>query len=108
MSTTLNTDKLECITNESSILSSLLPKRGRGRPAKYAPEEREQKYKELSKQWTQTHMDQRSKKNEEYASRTRKSYQLLTELWHKRYLDNIDDPIYDQIKELIENKKIVA
>jgi hypothetical protein len=85
-----------------------VPKRGRGRPAKYKPEEREQKYKEITKQWTAANMTQKCKLNEEYANRTRKSYQLLCELWNKHYLDDIQDPLCIQIKELVENKKIIA
>ena len=81
-------------------------KKPRGRPAKYAPEEREQKYKELKNKWSKTNIDRRYEINEQYGQRVRLGYKLLCDIWNKHYVDNIEDPICWQIIELVENKKI--
>ena len=41
-------------------------KRGRGRPAKYAKEEREQKYKESKEKWIQEHKEHIKVQRKEY------------------------------------------
>jgi hypothetical protein len=106
MSTTLNTNKLESITNDLTTSVSP-PKRGRGRPAKYAKEEREEKYKESRDQWAKDNMDRRYELNDQYGQRVRLAYKLLCDIWNKHYLDKVDDPICLQIKDLVENKKII-
>ncbi len=59
----------EMNTETSPVLSTETPvKRGRGRPAKYSPEEREQKYKEASKQW---HKEQILEYNRKYRQKQR-------------------------------------
>jgi len=104
------------MNNDSSIetipqikVSEVLPKRARGRPVKYTtPEERDQKYKETKDKWTKTNIERRYELNDQYGQRVRLGYKLLCDIWNKHYLDNIDDPICQQIKCLVENKKIIS
>ena len=55
MSTLTTTEKLKPSTSDSPLLEATPPKRGRGRPAKYSEDEREEKYKELRLQWNKDH-----------------------------------------------------
>ncbi len=83
-------------------------KRGRGRPAKYAKEEREQKYKEARVQWNKDHNDIKNKSNIEYLERSRFAYRLLCDMWDKRQFDSIENEYKHIIQELVENKKILS
>ena len=83
-------------------------KRGRGRPAKYAKEEREQKYKESRNNWNKTHLEQRYQMNDEYSSRTRFAYKILCEMWENKYFDDKNDKYKNILQNLIECKKITA
>ena len=84
------------------------PKRGRGRPAKYAKEEREQKYKESRVQWNRDHNDLKNKSNIEYLERSRFAYRLLCDMWNKHQFDSIGNEYKHIIQELVENKKILS
>ena len=85
-----------------------VPKRGRGRPAKYAKEEREQKYKELSKQWSKEHKEERVQSSSEYQERARFAYKLLCEIWNDDMIELKSEHHKNLIKNLVENKKILA
>ena len=52
-------------------------------------------------------MDRRYELNDQYGQRVRLAYKLLCDIWNKHYLDKVDDPICLQIKDLVENKKII-
>ena len=95
------------------------PKKPRGRPAKYAKEEREQKYKESRVQWNRDHKEvqQRyyqnnheklSEYSKEYHEKTRIAFKLLSELWnHPEYLKFEDtDPLRLKIENLFKEQKI--
>ncbi len=71
-------------------------KRPRGRPAKYKPEEREQKYKELTKQWREEnkerysdnikeyyeqHKEIMNTQKKEYQDRSREALRILHDIW---------------------------
>ncbi len=118
---TLNTEKIEQLTNSDS--ENTQQKRGRGRPAKYTKEEREQKYKESRVQWNKEHKEERKesyrtyyanhsdemvKISKDYQDRSRYALKLLSELWsHPEYLNiNETDPLCLKIKNLIQHKKI--
>ena len=117
---TLNTEKMEQLTNSDNDSP---PKKGRGRPAKYAKEEREQKYKDARVQWNKEHKEERKesyrtyyanhsdeivKISKDYQDRSRYALKLLSELWsHPEYLNiNDSDPLSLKIKNLIQHKKI--
>jgi hypothetical protein len=102
-----NTD-FHTTTHTTTHTPEPAPKKPRGRPAKYAKEEREQKYKESKNEWTKTNINRRYELNEQYSQRVRLGYKLLCDIWNKHYLDNVEDPLCAQIKELVENKKIIA
>ena len=103
MSSNTNNDTIESMTEETPQ-----PKRGRGRPAKYAKEEREQKYKEARVQWNKDHNDIKNKSNTEYLERSRFAYRLLCDMWAKRQFDSIEHEYKHIIQELVENKKILS
>jgi hypothetical protein len=122
MSTALNTDKLGYITNDL-VAPVTAPKRGRGRPAKYAKEEREEKYKEVSRQWKQEHKEQCyeqhkdyykehkeeiSKMNVDYHNRARYALKLLNDLFDSDQIEIKDEKYKRTITELIKNKKIIS
>ena len=98
-------------------------KRPRGRPAKYAKEEREQKYKEASKQWKQGHREQCNEhskvyyrehseqvcqSNTDYQHRARHALKLLSELFDTDLIEIKDERYKQSLTELIKNKKIIA
>ena len=122
MSHSLNTDTIEQITNEVSPSIVTAPKRRPGRPAKYAKEERQEKYREASKQWRQEHSqeykehrkayyEQHSeellKLNYEYQARARNALRLLTELLEQDQLEVKDEKYKTMINDLIKNKKTI-
>ena len=89
------------------------PKKPRGRPAKYAKEEREQKYKEASKQWHRQHYKEHAEEEKqqaiEYQARARSALKLLNDIWlHRDEIEFKSDRFQPLIRELIENKKIIA
>ncbi len=119
MSDIVNTDNISINLN-SSIET---PKRGRGRPAKYTKEEREQKYKEASKIWKQEHREQCNehhrvyyrehweevgKANTDYQNRARHALKLLSELIDNGQIEIKDEKYKLSITELIKNKKIIT
>jgi hypothetical protein len=116
----LDTEKLEPLANENSI--SVKKPRGRGRPAKYTKEEREQKYKDASKQWRQEHSqeykehrkayyeqhsEELMKLNYDYQARARNALRLLSELLEQDQLQVKDEKYKAMINDLIKNKKII-
>ncbi len=60
----------------------------RGRPPKYSPEERSEKYKLLSKDWCKKNYEENSTKLSSHANnyqkRLREAHALLQELWTHR------------------------
>ena len=105
----------------SSALS--VPKRGRGRPAKYSPEEREQKYKEITKQWKQDHKEECLKHSQDYYKehseqvykstldyqcRARHALKLLSEMFDNNQIEIKDERYKLSVLELIKNKKVIT
>ena len=115
----------EMNTETSPVLSTETPvKRGRGRPAKYAKEEREQKYKETAKIWRQEHKeeckeyyrDHYSENHEkvyqhtkEYNDRARFALRVLSELWENKdnSIEFKNEKYKHVIQNLVEHKKII-
>jgi len=110
MSNKLDTEKLEDITNDVTSLftTNIPPKRGRGRPAKYTKEERDQKYKEARDQWAKQHTNLKNKANIDYMERSRFAYRLLCDMWTNHKFDCVDTDYKIIIQELVENKKILS
>ena len=90
------------------VIQETISKKPRGRPAKYAKEEREQKYKELSKQWSKEHKEERVQSSSEYQERARFAYKLLCEIWNDDMMELKSEHHKNLIKNLVENKKILA
>ena len=100
------------------------PKRGRGRPAKYAKEEREQKYKELTKQWIQENKehikvqkkeyyndnyDNILKNHKEYQERARFALRLLTDIYNdNESLIHLAPNLRQKLRTLVEEKQILS
>ncbi len=80
-------------------------KKTRGRPAKYAPEERAEKYKELTKKWLEDNQDIRKEYLSEYQKnmmqRFRTSYSILIKLWNGNQLEFLPDDDKQSIKRII-------
>ena len=91
-----------------STIEVIPVKRGRGRPSKYSPEEREQKYKESREKWAKSHQEDRTKSTMEYQERARYAYKLLCEVWNENMLEVKSEHHRNLIKNLVENKKIIA
>jgi hypothetical protein len=106
MSSNIDNDTVPIV--RAKLDSSSEVKRGRGRPAKYAPEEREQKYKNASKIWKQEHNDRQNKLNTEYLDRSRFAYRLLCDMWNKQQLDLVTPEYKHIIQQLVENKNILS
>ena len=99
-------------------------KRGRGRPAKYAKEEREQKYKEASKQWkdnNREHILQLNKEyyndnqkkiiqyQKEYQERARYAMHILTDIYNDQdSLSHLAPNIQYKLRNLIEQKQVLS
>ena len=124
MSNILSTEQLENISNDiTTSTNTTPPKRGRGRPAKYAKEEREEKYKENTKKWVTEHKEyykdsrkqyyvmnsndiQQNKK--EYYERSSYALRLLNDIWKSPELVEFkSDDLKYKIQNLIENKRII-
>ena len=88
----LDTEKLEQLANENSISV----KKPRGRPAKYSPEEREQKYKEVKHKWIEehkeichsqtkeyyaSHKETMNQQKKQYQDRSREALRILQDIW---------------------------
>ncbi len=100
------------------------PKRGRGRPAKYAKEEREQKYKELTKQWIQENKehikvqkkeyyndnyDNLLKTNRQYQERSRYALRLLNDIYNDHdSLIHLAPELQIKLRTLVEQKQILS
>ena len=98
-------------------------KKPRGRPAKYSPEERKERYKEATKQWLTENKDyyrdsrkqyydkhteniQQNKK--EYYERSAYALRLLSDIWsHPDLIEIKSEDIRNKIQNLIEHKRIV-
>ena len=99
-------------------------KRGRGRPAKYAKEEREQKYKELTKQWIQEnkeHFNKQKKEyyidnydnvikaNKDYQERSRYALRLLNDIYNDHEsLIHLAPNLQEKLRTLVEQKQILS
>ena len=119
--TQMNTETSPVLSSDSVILSPV--KRGRGRPAKYAKEEREQKYKESTKKWLSEHKeyykdtrkqyydtntDDIQKNKKEYYERSAYALRLLNDIWnHPDLIEFKSEDIKYKIQNLIEHKKII-
>ena len=100
------------------------PKKPRGRPAKYAKEEREQKYKEASKQWkdnNREHVLQINKEyyndnqkkiiqyQKEYQERARYAMHILTDIYNDQdSLSSLAPNIQYKLRNLIEQKQVLS
>ena len=97
-------------------------KKPRGRPAKYSPEERQEKYKEASRLWKQEHKEQCNehhkvyyrensefclKQSYEYQARARNALRLLSEMLDNDFIQIKDEKYKLMANDLIKNKKII-
>ena len=107
----------------TQTVQETITKKPRGRPAKYAKEEREQKYKELTKQWRQEHKDECNKHSQnyyrehsdqvykstlEYQYRARHALKLLSEMFDNNQIEIKDERYKLSVLELIKNKKVIT
>jgi hypothetical protein len=99
-------------------------KRGRGRPSKYAPEERDQKYKELKEQWKLDHKDHIKdhmksyylerqehiyQTHKDYSERARYALRLISDIYNEKEALNILSPdLRRKVESLIEHKKVLC
>jgi hypothetical protein len=96
-------------------------KKARGRPAKYAPEERKEKYLEKIKNWQEenadkvkenckayrdSHKEQLLSYHTDYQARARKALILLSDLLD-HWDDLQDDKYKSMVREIVENKKSI-
>ncbi len=100
--------------------SQPVPKKTRGRPAKYSPEERDQKYKESTKEWFQSHKEYRQtyyqsnienvkKQTKEYQDRARYALSLLDDIWNNSECVGVmPDDLKAKVQHLIVHKKILS
>lgn len=97
------------------------PKRGRGRPAKYSKEEREQKYKEVkykwidehkeacaiqSKEYYEAHKETVNQQKKQYQDRSREALRILQDIWTS---DNciIPENIKIRVQHLFPQKTLI-
>jgi hypothetical protein len=98
----------EMNTETSPVLSTETPvKRGRGRPAKYSPEEREQKYKESTKKWHKEHIEDRTSYLKDYQERSRTALKLLAEMWDQGIIVINSENYEGKVRNLLENRQKV-
>jgi alpha-galactosidase/6-phospho-beta-glucosidase family protein len=99
-------------------------KRGRGRPAKYAKEEREQKYKEAKEKCIQEHKehikiqkkkyyndnyDNLLKTNRQYQERSRYALRLLADIYNDHdSLMHLAPNLQTKLRTLVEQKQILS
>lgn len=98
------------------------PKRGRGRPPKYTPEEREEHHKKAVSKWQQEHKEEYSKhrkeyykqnsdsiqqQNIEYQTRARNALKILGEMLDSGTIEIKDERHKAMVCDLIKNKKII-
>ncbi len=103
------------------VIQETIAKKPRGRPAKYAKEEREQKYKELKKNWQREHKEEYKdyqhsyyisnsetilKQSNEYHIRARNALRLLTEMLDE-HIEIPSEKYKGLICDLVKNKKII-
>ncbi len=109
------------MNTETPIISETQPvKPRRGRPPKYSPEERNQKYRESIDKWRQEnkeackahrkqfyneHYDKLSQINADYYSRARNALRLLSEMIEDG--DWNDERFKELAFDLVKNKKII-
>jgi hypothetical protein len=120
MSSTIDNDTVPIV--RAKLDSSSEVKRGRGRPAKYSPEEREQKYKELTKQWRDVHIEECKEKRKTYYNehsdslvkqttgyqmRARNALRLLSELLETNEIEFKSEKYKDLANQLVKEKKII-
>jgi hypothetical protein len=97
-----------------STIEVIPVKRGRGRPAKYTPEERKERHKQLKSAWNKEHYknntEQEKQMATEYQSRARSALRLLNELWlhHRDDVEFKSDRYPNLIREIVENKKVIS
>jgi len=111
-----NTPILENIKTEDK------EKKRRGRPAKYNPEERKEKYQELNRSWYHEHKNELYSKKKEiykenskdikeatmnYQNRARNAHRLLTELLEKQLIEFKDESYKKMAIDLINHKLII-
>ena len=126
MSNVLNTEHLEHTTSDlnTSTIDSVPPKRRPGRPAKYAKEERGEKYKEakqiwinenkqhlkdLRKEYYTAHQQEIIQYTKDYNERSRYALQILNALYdEKESLNSISPELRTKISYLIEHRKKVC
>jgi hypothetical protein len=100
-----------------------VPKRGRGRPAKYSPEEREQKYKDASKLWKQDHKEYYKESQKQYYDqhsdtlcqnkkdhyeRSTYALRLLNDIWSQTELVNyMSEDLRTKVENLVQHKRII-
>ncbi len=122
-------DEMDSIINDSiehspKISQEAPVKRGRGRPAKYAPDERKQKQKESIDKWRQEHKEEYKeqmkeyyndnqsniiKQKKEYLDRARYALRILDAIYNeKESLNNLSPDLKDKVLNLIEHKKIIC
>jgi hypothetical protein len=96
----------------------------RGRPAKYSPEERDEKYKEASRQWKENNKDQVKenkreyytnkyddllKTNRDYQERSRYALRLLNDIYNDHEsLMHLAPDIQTKLRTLVEQKQILS
>ena len=99
-------------------------KRGRGRPAKYSPEEREQKYRESIDKWREDHKEKHKNNQKRYYEqhseqliKQKKDYyeisayalRLLNDMWSNPDLIEIkSEDLRNKLENLIKHKRISA
>ncbi len=112
------------VNTDSDALSLTTPKRGRGRPAKYSPDEREQKYKEAKEKWKENNKDHIHQLNKdyyndnqkkiiqyqkEYQDRSRYAMRILNDIYNdQESLSHLAPDIQYKLRSLIEQKQILS
>ncbi len=111
-------NSLEQINNDN--VTNTQAKRGRGRPAKYSPEERKEKQREAIDKWRLEHKeacrthrknfynensDQMIQSNIDYQARSRNALRLLTVMLESGELET--NKYKDLAFDLVKNKKII-
>ena len=125
-SNTVDSPVLTKEAREAGLSNEQVPqtKRGRGRPAKYAKEEREQKYKESKEKWIQEHKehikvqrkeyyldnyDNLLKTNRQYQERSRYALRLLADIYNDHdSLMNLAPNLQTKLRTLVEQKQILS
>jgi hypothetical protein len=88
------------VVAESPDTVEAIEKKTRGRPAKYAPEERQEKYKELRKNWQEENISKVVDANKRYFDRLKQSHKYLSMLIENNRITFIDDNEKQYVKTL--------